>query len=410
MALANVALTDTFQTWVTRTNQTANLINTIVPSVNSISANTVTSGRLIVNGANTAISSANTDITGGKLLVTANAKFSGTVEADSYSGSGASLTNVPVTSNNQLSDSIVGTAEISASAVTSGELASGAVTAGKIGTGGVSANIQIADSIVGMEHMGSSSVGPSQLTSSAVSAGKIATGGVSANTQLAASIVTTHAMGANVGVNTLRVTGNTYMRTPVGNTGLRPGVPAKGFMRYNDENSALEIHDGTDWGNVGSGLTGSIVAYTANTVPSGYLECNGAAINRTDFAALFAIISDDFGNGDGSSTFNLPDLRGEFIRGWDHGAGNDPDVLTRTDRGDGVTDDRIGTKQASALESHTHAFPSIQFQVETGSGLSDNGGDQRGNINMNTLTVGSTGDGTGETRPRNIYMMYLIKF
>ena len=229
MALANVALTDTFQTWVTRTNQTANLINTIVPSVNSISANTVTSGRLIVNGANTAISSANTDITGGKLLVTANAKFSGTVEADSYSGSGASLTNVPVTSNNQLSDSIVGTAEISASAVTSGELASGAVTAGKIGTGGVSAN-----------------------------------------TQLAASIVTTHAMGANVGVNTLRVTGNTYMRTPVGNTGLRPGVPAKGFMRYNDENSALEIHDGTDWGNVGSGLTGSIVAYTANTVPSGY--------------------------------------------------------------------------------------------------------------------------------------------
>ena len=42
--------------------------------------------------------------------------------------------------------------------------------------------------------------------------------------------------------------------------------------------------------------------------------------------------------------------------------------------------------------------------------LSDNGGDQRGNINMNTLTLGSTGDGTGETRPRNIYMMYLIKF
>ena len=410
MALANVALTDTFQTWVTRTNLTSNLINTIVPSVNTLSANSVTGGTLSITGANAVITAANTDIKSGKLLVTANAKFSGTVEAATYSGSGASLTNVPVTSNNQLSDSIVGTAEIAASAVTSGEIATGAVSAGKIGTGGVSANTQVADGVIGMEHMGSSSVGPGQLTSSAVSAGKIATGGVSANTQLAASIVTTHAMGANVGVDTLRITGNTYMRTPVGNTGLRPGVPAKGFMRYNDENSALEIHSGSSWENVGSGLTGSIVAYTANTVPSGYLECNGAAVSRTDFSALFAIISDDFGPGNGSSTFNLPDLRGEFIRGWDHGAGNDPDVLTRTDRGDGVTDDRIGTKQASALESHTHAFPSIQFQVETGSGLSDNGGDQRGNINMNTLTLGSTGDGTGETRPRNIYMMYLIKF
>ena len=410
MALANVALTDTFQTWVTRTNLTSNLINTIVPSVNTLSANSVTGGTLSITGANAVITAANTDIKSGKLLVTANAKFSGTVEAATYSGSGASVTNVPVTSNNQLSDSIVGTAEIAASAVTSGEIATGAVSAGKIGTGGVSANTQVADGVIGMEHMGSSSVGPGQLTSSAVSAGKIATGGVSANTQLAASIVTTHAMGANVGVDTLRITGNTYMRTPVGNTGLRPGVPAKGFMRYNDENSALEIHSGSSWENVGSGLTGSIVAYTANTVPSGYLECNGAAISRTDFSALFAIISDDFGPGNGSSTFNLPDLRGEFIRGWDHGAGNDPDVLTRTDRGDGVTDDRIGTKQASALESHTHAFPSIQFQVETGSGLSDNGGDQRGNINMNTLTLGSTGDGTGETRPRNIYMMYLIKF
>ena len=410
MALANVALTDTFQTWVTRTNLTSNLINTIVPSVNTLSANSVTGGTLSITGANAVITAANTDIKSGKLLVTANAKFSGTVEAATYSGSGASLTNVPVTSNNQLSDSIVGTAEIAASAVTSGEIATGAVSAGKIGTGGVSANTQVADGVIGMEHMGSSSVGPGQLTSSAVSAGKIATGGVSANTQLAASIVTTHAMGANVGVDTLRITGNTYMRTPVGNTGLRPGVPAKGFMRYNDENSALEIHSGSSWENVGSGLTGSIVAYTANTVPSGYLECNGAAISRTDFSALFAIISDDFGPGNGSSTFNLPDLRGEFIRGWDHGAGNDPDVLTRTDRADGETDDRIGTKQASALESHTHAFPSIQFQVETGSGLSDNGGDQRGNINMNTLTLGSTGDGTGETRPRNIYMMYLIKF
>ena len=363
MALANVALTDTFQTWVTRTNLTSNLINTIVPSVNTLSANSVTGGTLSITGANAVITAANTDIKSGKLLVTANAKFSGTVEAATYSGSGASLTNVPVTSNNQLSDSIVGTAEIAASAVTSGEIATGAV-----------------------------------------SAGKIATGGVSANTQLAASIVTTHAMGANVGVDTLRITGNTYMRTPVGNTGLRPGVPAKGFMRYNDENSALEIHSGSSWENVGSGLTGSIVAYTANTVPSGYLECNGAAVSRTDFSALFAIISDDFGPGNGSSTFNLPDLRGEFIRGWDHGAGNDPDVASRTDRGDGVTDDRIGTKQSDEIKSHTHAhhLQSIRCLNNSGTGIFSIASD---------TTAGTTqATGGNETRPRNVYMMYIIKF
>ena len=404
MALANVALTDTFQTWVTRTNLTSNLINTIVPSVNTLSANSVTGGTLSITGANAVITAANTDIKSGKLLVTANAKFSGTVEAATYSGSGASLTNVPVTSNNQLSDSIVGTAEIAASAVTSGEIATGAVSAGKIGTGGVSANTQVADGVIGMEHMGSSSVGPGQLTSSAVSAGKIATGGVSANTQLAASIVTTHAMGANVGVDTLRITGNTYMRTPVGNTGLRPGVPAKGFMRYNDENSALEIHSGSSWENVGSGLTGSIVAYTANTVPSGYLECNGAAISRTDFSALFAIISDDFGPGNGSSTFNLPDLRGEFIRGWDHGAGNDPDVASRTDRGDGVTDDRIGTKQSDEIKSHTHAhhLQSIRCLNNSGTGIFS--------IASDTSEGTTQATGGNETRPRNVYMMYIIKF
>jgi microcystin-dependent protein len=409
MALANVALTDTFQTWVTTTNQTANLINTIVPSVNAISANAVTSGTLSVIGASAVITAANTDIKGGSLLCTSNAKFTASVTADSYSGSGASLTNVPITSNTQLSDSIVGTAEIAASAVTGGEIATGAVIAGKIGTGGVSANTQIADEIVGMEHLGTSSVGPGQLVSDAVTAGKIAVGGVSANTDLASAVITTHAMGANVGVDTLRVTGNTYMRVPVGNTALRPGDPDKGFFRYNDETSSTEIHDGSDWGNVGSGLTGSIVAYTANTVPSGYLECNGAAVNRTDFSALFAVVSDDFGNGDGSTTFNLPDLRGEFIRGWDHGATNDPDSGSRLDRGDGVTGDRIGTTQADEIESHTHIFPSVPYIMEGGTGLSDNGGSQRGQSNLNTKTLGSTG-GSTETRPRNVYMMYLIKF
>jgi microcystin-dependent protein len=60
---------------------------------------------------------------------------------------------------------------------------------------------------------------------------------------------------------------------------------------------------------------GSIVLLASSTVPTGYLECNGAAISRTTYATLFAVLGTTWGAGDGSTTFNLPDLRGEFIKG-----------------------------------------------------------------------------------------------
>ena len=55
--------------------------------------------------------------------------------------------------------------------------------------------------------------------------------------------------------------------------------------------------------------TGSLMMWAANTAPTGYLLCNGAAVSRTTFAALFAILGTTFGAGDGSTTFNLPDYR-----------------------------------------------------------------------------------------------------
>jgi len=64
-------------------------------------------------------------------------------------------------------------------------------------------------------------------------------------------------------------------------------------------------------------LVGTVIWYAKNTAPTGYLKCNGAAISRATYAALFAIINTTFGIGNGSTTFNVPDLRAEFIRGWD---------------------------------------------------------------------------------------------
>ena len=61
--------------------------------------------------------------------------------------------------------------------------------------------------------------------------------------------------------------------------------------------------------------TGSIIMYGATTAPTGWLLCDGSAVSRTTYADLFAIIGTTFGAGNGSTTFNLPDLRDRFVVG-----------------------------------------------------------------------------------------------
>lgn len=94
--------------------------------------------------------------------------------------------------------------------------------------------------------------------------------------------------------------------------------------------------------------TGAVhaVAYDASLVaPEGYLYCGGAAVSRTTYAGLFAVLGTAWGVGDGSTTFNLPDFRGRFLRGWDDSAGRD---AARA----------IATYQTNANKSHTHTATS----------------------------------------------------
>lgn len=165
---------------------------------------------------------------------------------------------------------------------------------------------------------------------------------------------------------------------------------------------------------------GSVLAWTTNTAPTGWLECDGSAVSRTTYATLFGLVGDDFGAGDGSTTFNIPDLRGEFVRGWDHGKGSDPNSGTRTNRGDGTTGDAVGTKQATANLLHGHAW-----RANNGSGgswsssgtggivLDDSGGvtDQAAFTGTLSNTTGEqiTGSGGSESRPRNVNLMYIIR-
>ena len=84
-------------------------------------------------------------------------------------------------------------------------------------------------------------------------------------------------------------------------------------QQYDKQNKLLKlIAGGTLWADC---PVGTINAYGGITAPDGWLLCQGQALSRTDYADLFAVIGTSFGSGDGSTTFNAPDFRGEFLRG-----------------------------------------------------------------------------------------------
>ncbi|BAG41644.1 phage tail collar domain protein [Ralstonia phage phiRSL1] len=177
---------------------------------------------------------------------------------------------------------------------------------------------------------------------------------------------------------------------------------------------------------------GTILPFAGTTIPAGYLACNAAAISRTGFASLYSVIGTTYGVGNGSTTFNLPDLRGVFVRGWDNGRGQDPGRV-------------FGTYQGDAFRSHNHAVsdpghahgvydPGHSHTWTLGT-LRQSGGDTScyvpsarygGGEFQFTETTAAVGTGIGiygnvtgigtlvnggaETTPKNVAMNYIIKY
>lgn len=179
---------------------------------------------------------------------------------------------------------------------------------------------------------------------------------------------------------------------------------------------------------------GTIIAWPTGIVPIGFLECDGASINRLTYGSLFNILSTNYGAVDGSH-FNLPDYRGVFMRGWAHGSINDPDRATRTNRGDGTNGDQVGTKQASETKAHSHTASSSTTVHADGNhyhGLRTGAGDGpdiygwNSSLNANQHTINSDYSGShahgavtsttvnnsigNESRPININVMFCIKY
>lgn len=143
---------------------------------------------------------------------------------------------------------------------------------------------------------------------------------------------------------------------------------------------------------------GGIVYFPRTTAPAGWIKANGAAVSRTAYAALFAAIGTTFGAGDGVNTFNLPDLRGEFVRGWDDGRGVDASRV-------------FGSSQGHAIQSHGHRLNTTSSAISPG----ETGDPARGSVTGTVNTRGGIGgsiENTGgtETRPRNVALLACIKF
>lgn len=137
--------------------------------------------------------------------------------------------------------------------------------------------------------------------------------------------------------------------------------------------------------------SGAVAHFAMNTAPTGWLKANGAAVSRTTYAALFSAIGTTFGSGDGSTTFNLPDLRGRFTRNW-------------ADNGSIDSGRSFGSTQADEFKSHNHLF-----NVRNWSGYSSafTSGTTFTAANANQVT---TDTGGTETRPTNIALLACIKF
>ena len=170
--------------------------------------------------------------------------------------------------------------------------------------------------------------------------------------------------------------------------------------------------------------TGSVHLMATTTAPSGYLKCNGAAVSRTTESALFAIIGTTWGEGDGSTTFNLPDLRGEFVRGWADNGSVDSGRSFASSQSDqnkqhnhGVTDG--GHNHSINDPGHIHQIEYTNSHSgdgvieESGVGLSGTEPTLSATtgITINNATTGISINNAGgsEARPRNVAMMYVIK-
>jgi microcystin-dependent protein len=157
--------------------------------------------------------------------------------------------------------------------------------------------------------------------------------------------------------------------------------------------------------------TGSIMSFAGSSAPTGYLLCDGAAISRSTYSTLFGVLATTYGSGDGSSTYNIPDLRGRVIAGQDDMGGSSANRLTGLTGG--VDGDVLGgsggtethTLSTAEMPSHVHDTGNI-----AGTGPYAESGDISGGSVAQNLTTLPTGGGGAHNNVQPTFILnYIIK-
>ena len=152
--------------------------------------------------------------------------------------------------------------------------------------------------------------------------------------------------------------------------------------------------------------SGTILAFGGTEVPAGWLACDGSSLSKTEFVNLYEAIGGNWG--EETTNFNLPDLRGYFLRGVDGISGTDPDASSRTAlKTGGNTGNAVGSYQEDEFESHTHEMPNGGAFLVTVT--SNPTADLSGNNDDSQFFNETAARGGNETRPKNAYVNYIIK-
>lgn len=169
--------------------------------------------------------------------------------------------------------------------------------------------------------------------------------------------------------------------------------------------------------------TATVAPYAGSSAPTGWLLCYGQAVSRTTYADLFAIIDTTYGTGDGSTTFNLPDLRGRTVAGVDNMGGSAASRITSGVSGiTGTTLGAVGGNQN--MHGHTHTAtvtdPGHTHTLSLGGDGVANGKAQRTTNSLSSTTTDSnttgitvsnstTGSGSSENVQPTMMLNYIIK-
>ena len=152
--------------------------------------------------------------------------------------------------------------------------------------------------------------------------------------------------------------------------------------------------------------TGIVIPWGDSTAPSGFLECNGAAVSRTTYADLFAVISTTYGTGDGSTTFNVPDLTDRLVVGKSPNKALASTGGANTVAGSGNISGTVGNTTIGTPTLASHSHPNTMYQQPGGrvalSPDPDNPTVTSGGGGPTAQRVGNTGGGGAHTHPGSL--------